>query len=216
MIPLIPLIAKLLKLMLLKRLWVPVVDNYSIIEEQMSSPIFEEVLAEVLGIEGGYSDTPADRGGKTNWGVTETLARAYDYTGPMHELPLGEAKRIYQAEFWDNHRLQLDVIAEISGPVAAEIFEQAVNTGTKRTAVRVQRVLNVLNRDEKLYPDLKLDGLLWNNARSAIQTLMAKDNGQYLLQWLNVAQGAHYLWLCESDPTQETFARGWIDKRVKI
>ena len=215
MIPLIPLMIKLLKLLVFKRLWAPVVDNYSI-GEQMINPIFEEVLAEVLGIEGGYSDTPADRGGKTNWGVTETLARAYGYTGSMHELPLGEAKRIYRAEFWDNRRLQLDVIAEMSGSVAAEIFEQAVNTGVKGTAVRVQRVLNVLNRDEDLYPDLKLDGFLWNNARNAIKALMSFGGEKYLLRWLNVAQGAHYFQLCESDPTQETFARGWIDKRVKV
>ena len=215
MIPLIPLMAKLLKLMLLKRLWAPVVDNYSI-GEQMVNPIFEEVLAEVLGIEGGYSDTPADRGGKTNWGVTETLVRVYGYMGPMHKLPLGKARDIYQAEFWENRRLQLDVIAEISGPVATEIFEQAVNTGVKGTALRVQRVLNVLNRDEKLYPDLKLDGFLWDNVRSAIRTLRAKGDGTYLLQWLNVAQGAHYFQLCEADPSQETFARGWIDKRVKV
>ena len=178
--------------------------------------VFEKALAEVLGVEGGYSDLAADRGGKTNWGVTERLARHYGYIGPMHQLPLGEAQRIYKYEFWENRRLQLGLVAEVSERAAVEIFEQAVNTGVKLTAMRVQRVLNVLNRDEKLYPDLKVDGWLGRSTRGSLQLLWDEGDEEYLLQWLNVAQGAHYLQLCENDPTQEIFARGWVDKRVRV
>lgn len=183
---------------------------------EQEKPVFEQALAKVLGVEGGFSDIEQDRGGKTNWGVTEGLARAHGYEGDMRALPLLLAQDIYWSEFWAHKRLRLDLLAAVSPRAAAEVFEQAVNTGVRGTAKRVQRVLNVLNRDEALYYDLKVDGWALVAARSAVTILIDAGDEEYLLQWLNVAQGAHYLALCEADPSQETFARGWVDKRVQV
>ena len=46
----------------------------------------DQMLETLLGKEGGYTDHPSDRGGPTNWGITEKVARAYGYTGDMREL----------------------------------------------------------------------------------------------------------------------------------
>lgn len=180
---------------------------------------FEQALAEVLGIEGGYSDIKEDRGGKTNYGITEAVARGepYNYTGDMRELPFELAKQIYYEGYWEASRLKLDKISRFApAGLPGEIFEQAVNTGVYRTAKRVQRVLNMLNRDESLYPDLKVDGWLGAKAREAFKFLMEADDYDNILRWLNVAQGAYYMELLENDPTQEAFARGWISKRVIV
>ena len=185
----------------------------------MESPsVFEEALADLLGIEGGFSDIEADRGGKTNWGITERVARGspYFYQGDMRDLPFDLAARIYREQYWDERHLQLTAMAESSGAVAKEIFDQAVNIGVYQTAKYVQRVLNILNREEILYADLKVDGWLGVGSRAAVDTLIGADDEHYLLQWLNVAQGRHYFDLCESDPKQEAFARGWVDKRVQV
>ncbi len=184
----------------------------------MKRTIFETALAQVLEVEGAFSDIEADRGGKTNWGITESVARGvpYLYQGEMRELPLELASRIYREKYWDFNRLNLGEIGLITEKVAYEIFEQAVNTGVYSTAKRTQRAISILNRDETLFADLKVDGWLGQGTRDALNILIEEDDEHYLLQWLNVMQGAHYLALCENDPSQEIFARGWIDKRVEI
>ena len=184
----------------------------------MSDENFKKALAEVLGVEGGYSDLAADRGGKTSYGITEGVARGVPwlYEGDMRDLPLELAEEIYWKNYWDTNRLKLQAVSDIIEEVAREIFEQAVNTGVYPTAKRVQRVLNILNRDESLYSDMKVDGWLGATTRRAIEKLCHHGDVRYLLQWLNVAQGKHYFDLCENDPSQEVFARGWVDKRVEV
>lgn len=184
----------------------------------MSDENFKQALAELLGVEGGYSNLAADRGGKTSYGITESVATGspWLYEGDMRDLPLELAEEIYWKNYWDTKRLRLQAVSEIHGEVAREIFEQAVNTGVYSTAKRVQRVLNILNRDESLYPDMKVDGWLGMATHAAMIELKQAGDSRYLLQWLNVAQGRHYFDLCENDPSQEAFARGWVDKRVQV
>jgi lysozyme family protein len=60
----------------------------------------ENLIDEVIGREGGYSNHPADRGGATRWGVTEKVARAHGYRGDMRSFPRGEAVAIYRRIYW--------------------------------------------------------------------------------------------------------------------
>ena len=56
---------------------------------------FDEMLGEFLGYEGGYSNHPLDRGGETNYGVTEATYRAYKND------PNADVKDITQEEVYD-------------------------------------------------------------------------------------------------------------------
>lgn len=46
-----------------------------------------DLIADLIAIEGGYSNDPDDSGGETTWGVTERRARKFGYTGPMIDMP---------------------------------------------------------------------------------------------------------------------------------
>src|SRR5437868_3463196 len=55
--------------------------------------------------EGGYVDHAADKGGPTCFGITEAVARAQGYRGPMRQLPRDEAAAIYRRLYWLRPRL---------------------------------------------------------------------------------------------------------------
>lgn len=177
---------------------------------------FEEALKRVAAIEGGYSDNSLDRGGVTNFGVTERLARALGYDGEMRDMPRVFAEHVYRQVFWDALRLE-EVDRLHSSVVAEELFESAVNLGVRRAGLFLQRVLNAFNHGSKLYADVVLDGEIGPITMAALQAFHKKRGAEgmrVLLAALNALQGEHYILLAESDPTQEEFVYGWVRQRV--
>jgi len=93
----------------------------------MTTKAFEKAFNHTVGVEGGYSDHPSDRGGKTMFGITEAVARSYGYSGDMRSMPLSTAKDIYSKKYWD--KLNLDEVSKMSEPLAAKLFDIGVNMG---------------------------------------------------------------------------------------
>lgn len=87
---------------------------------------FDKACAELFQIEGDYSDrdAKADPGGKTRYGVTERVARAWGYKGDMRDLPRDTARQIAKSEYWDKY--QCDQLPEL---IAYQVFDTAYNGG---------------------------------------------------------------------------------------
>ena len=51
----------------------------------------DTLIDDLIDREGGYVDHPADRGGRTCFGITEAVARAHGYDGAMRDLPRATA-----------------------------------------------------------------------------------------------------------------------------
>lgn len=99
---------------------------------------FDEAFTRLLGSEGGYSDRKADPGGKTQFGITEAVARAHGFTGDMRTLTRDEAKRIYRADYWEPVRAD-----ELPQQVRFDVFDGAVNSGVKQSIKWLQRAAGV-------------------------------------------------------------------------
>lgn len=169
----------------------------------------------LLAREGGYVDHPADRGGPTNWGITERVARAHSYHGRMQDLPRSVARSIYLEQYWEQPRFHL--VNEWSAPVAEELLDTGVNMGPAVAARFLQRALNVLNREGKYYPDLVVDGNIGRMTIAALRAYISargKDGHLVLLRALNAQQGVRYIELAEARPSQEAFVHGWFLHRV--
>lgn len=176
---------------------------------------FEAVIDDILAKEQGYVDHLSDRGGPTNWGITQAVARREGYTGPMHSMPVALARDIYRKRYisapW------FDRVSLINEKVGAELVDTGVNMGPGRAAEFLQRVLNVLNKGGSQYADLFVDGRIGNMTLDALRSFLrfrGDDGVTVLLRALNSQQCVKYIEFAEANESQEAFLYGWILNRV--
>ncbi|BBD99043.1 hypothetical protein SAMIE_1025440 [Sphingobium amiense] len=175
----------------------------------------DDLIDDVIAREGGYVHHPADRGGPTNMGVTLDVARDNGYFGDMRTLPRKIAAGIYRRLYWDQPGFAF--VAEGSWPVAAELFDTAVNMGAGTAIGFFQRALNALNRNQQDYPDLKVDramGARTLGAFRAFRLLRGPAGDSVLLKALESLQGERYIHLAEQRPANEAFLYGWLANRI--
>lgn len=176
---------------------------------------FERAFHDVVMVEGGYANDPSDSGGKTMWGITEAVARRNGYQGEMRNMPLEKAKAIYWSQYWD--LLRLDGVDALSAAIAHELFDTAVNCGVGVAGVFLQRALNAFNRQQTLYPDIAVDGLIGPGTLHAFRAYMqgrGTEGETVMLRALNSLQGERYIRLAEQREKDERFVFGWFSKRV--
>ncbi|HBV9247171.1 TPA: glycoside hydrolase family 108 protein [Klebsiella aerogenes] len=177
----------------------------------------DNIFDAILGKEGGYVDHPNDKGGPTNWGITQATARAHGYTGDIRNLTREQALSILEADYWYGPRF--DQVATVSSVIAAELCDTGVNMGPSVPVKWLQRWLNAFNNQQKLYPDLVADGQIGPRSISALKSYLAargKDGEEVMLRALNCSQGQRYLELAEGRPANESFVYGWVKERVKL
>jgi lysozyme family protein len=175
----------------------------------------DDLLDALIAREGGYVDHPADRGGPTRFGITAAVARQAGYAGPIRDLPLAEAKRIYRERYWTAPKL--DAVAATMPRLAAELFDTGVNMGPAVAAQFLQRALNALNRRARDWPDVPVSGRIDAATLAALAAARAKRGAAVeavLVKAVDALQGARYIALAESRPLNEAFVYGWLDKRV--
>lgn len=165
--------------------------------------------------EGGYVDHPNDRGGPTNWGITEQVARAWGYKGHMRDLPNTLARQIYTERYWLQPRFH--EVNDRSELLAEEMLDTGVNMGTAVAGRFLQRALNTLNAQQKHYPDIAVDGAIGRMTLFALDQFLArrgKEGEQVLFRMLNAQQSVRYMEISEGNQTQESFSFGWQLHRV--
>jgi lysozyme family protein len=175
----------------------------------------DELIEEVIEREGGYVNHPADRGGATNWGITEGVARRHGYVGEMRALPKSEAVAIYKRLYWLAPRF--NAIAERAPALAAELFDTGINMGTGTATAFLQRALNALNRTGSDYADITVDRQIGAATLSALDAFLKKRGRgaeTVLVKAVDALQGAHYVRLAETRPSQEAFLYGWLANRI--
>jgi lysozyme family protein len=176
-----------------------------------------DIIEGVLDREKGYANNPNDAGGETMWGITAATARRNGYTGLMRELPRDRAAAIYFAEYVTAPGFTR--IAAINSAIGVELVDSGVNCGPDRPGPWLQRTLNLLNRQAKLFPDLVVDGVLGSATQAALLQVLRQrgaEGEKVILRALNCLQGAYYMEITERRAANEEFFFGWILNRVEI
>jgi lysozyme family protein len=184
---------------------------------ELAEQRIERILAELIAIEGGYVNDPADRGGETRFGITAATARAWGYTGPMASLPEATARAIYRQRYVDAPRFG-EVVA-IDPDLGAKLVDMGVNMGPPVAAAFLQRWLNAFNDTGTRYAELRVDGQLGAQTLDALRAFLrwrGSMGATALLKGLNSSQGARYLDLSEGNRSQRRFTFGWVLNRVRM
>jgi lysozyme family protein len=94
---------------------------------------FEAVHADTARWEGGWSDHPADPGGKTMYGITQAVY--HDWLKgqgrpirPVRDITRGEALQIYRAQYWNPTAVRYNLFPGVDRAT----YDAAVNSGVSR------------------------------------------------------------------------------------
>ena len=174
----------------------------------MYSETFDKAFSVIIGLEGGYVNNPNDPGGETKYGIAKASFPDLD----IKNLTVDDAKKIYYSNYWNTKHMNLDTIAEFSAELAIELFDSAVNQGVGTAAEFLQESLNLMNRDQKLFPDMTVDSFAGPTTMKALHSLRSYDKPS-LLKVFSGLQFMRYYDIVKKDPTKECFFSGWM-KRV--
>ena len=169
----------------------------------------EQMIDDVIRREGGYVDHPQDRGGPTNFGVTQsTLSRHLGRPASADDVRRLErtlAAEIYRREYYEAPRIDA-----LPARIQPFVFDAAVNHGPGRAIRFVQQVCNAAG-----FGPLAVDGQCGPRTRQAA-TEADRAMGDWLLAALVEERRNFYLALVERDPEQRVFLKGWLNRLAEF
>lgn len=182
----------------------------------------ETIIEGIIAKEGRrYTEHPLDSGGPTKFGITlEAYSRFIG--GPMRKDELAaltepEALRFYMHE----HVVKPGFvpILETSEAVGLELVDSSVLHGVWRAVEWMQRSLNALNRRQRDYIDVPVDGRCGRMTVAVLGAYLVKrrDDGgeEVLIRAMNCLQGEFMISLAERRQKDEEFVYGWLRERVE-
>jgi lysozyme family protein len=176
-----------------------------------------------LAHEGGYDNDPDDAGGETykgvarkyyptwaGWAIIDAAKEEPNFPENLKDNVVLDSmiREFYKINYWN--RVGGDDLSEQL--LANELFDTGVNMGVSRAVEFLQKALNVLNKNGKLYDDIGEDGKFGNDTVNALSAYLSTDSVNLLLKIINVLQGMHYINYMIKNPTQEKYARGWFNR----
>ena len=151
---------------------------------------FDWVLSQILDVEGGYVNDKIDPGGETymgishvyhpdwaGWSIIDT-AKNGKLPSNIHESELEkEVDEFYYTNYW--YPMRLEEVSNISKEVACRMMNIAVHKSRYWAVLWLQEALNLLNINQRLYPDIEEDGLIGNRTIEALQRFFSYDSPVY-------------------------------------
>lgn len=195
---------------------------------------FEKAFEETLKIEGGYSNHEADKGGETykgisrvhwpdwgGWNIVDSIKEKFEpgrWNGNMNgsQQLTDYVKSFYRYNFWDKQKCN-----DLPQEIANELFDTSVNMGVSYGAKCLQKALNKLNRNQKDYSDIAVDGDVGPATLGALDKYLHTERFgsrnrekliKWLLRWMNYYQLQRYDSITNANPGQEIFVPGWTER----
>lgn len=165
----------------------------------------DELIDHVLKNEGGFVNHPADKGGPTNFGITQTtLSRFLERAATIEDvrnLDVETARDIYELRYYRKPRI--DKLPDAIQPFA---FDSAVNHGPRRAIRFVQEVCN-----DAGFGPLATDGLMGPKTK-AVAEACHEALGDWMLVALVEERQMFYVNIVTNNTSQVVFLKGWLNR----
>lgn len=157
---------------------------------------FAKAFELVLNLEGGFSNNPADKGGRTMGGITQKTYDAWRVRNGLLYADVAGITRdeeaiIYREMYWETTGCEF--LPELIG---IAIFDIAVNSGPSNAIRIMQRLAGVTN-----------DGILGPKTKAAFAAVGGTSS---LLMDVTDARMSFYCKIVQRDTSQVIFIDGWI------
>ena len=164
----------------------------------------DQSLEWLLEEEGGWSNHPADRGGRTMYGVTQGT---YDQWRAMRKatkqsvskITKQEAHDLYEVMYW-----RAGGCDRLPWPISYLVFDAAVNSGPSRAVRWLQQGLGIPQ-----------DGRVGPNTIQKSTEAVDSGSGQRLLQILD-SRIEFLARLVQRTPSQAAFLLGWWRRTMRV
>ncbi len=165
----------------------------------------EKLINDIIAKEGGYVDHPLDRGGPTNFGITQSVLEQYMghkiTEEEVRNLDVNTAKEIYKIYYY--MAPHIDRLPDLIQPV---IFDMAVNHGPKRAIKLLQ---NLINRTHIAYVDVDGEnGIETQEAAREVYDYM----GENFINALVDERINFYHIIISNNQSQSAFLNGWLKR----
>lgn len=157
---------------------------------------FVRALATTMKFEGGWSNHPSDRGGKTKYGVTARTLRAYNLRSgtwwTVEGLTPEQAADVYWLMYWLEMRID-----GLRIPVQGLMFDWSVHSGFFS--------IRSMQRHFKLKPD----GVVGSRTRAAMDAAIGTWGSAHVVRALAIRRMNALCRLVRRDRKQGDFLVGW-------
>ena len=175
--------------------------------EYINKSKFNSVIGNSFDFEGGYSNNRYDRGGETNYGITNIFMEQYKKAlpdgkvKPVKEITKEDAYNMYNA-MWNQHNLGY---IKDKG-IATLLNDYMINSNEWKVAKRVQDILNQKGHS------IKVDGLFGTKTLEAINN----TDKEWLIEKILIDRYNNYRKQVKDEQSQIHNYKGWINRLNKI
>lgn len=175
--------------------------------EYVNKSKFNSVIGNSFDFEGGYSNNRYDRGGETNYGITNIFMEQYKKAlpdgkvKPVKEITKEDAYNMYNA-MWNQHNLGY---IKDKG-IATLLNDYMINSNEWKVAKRVQDILNQKGHS------IKVDGLFGTKTLEAINN----TDKEWLIEKILIDRYNNYRKQVKDEQSQIHNYKGWINRLNKI
>lgn len=154
----------------------------------MYPDLFNKCITVLLSLEGGYSDRPSDKGGPTNYGLSQ---KSYPDLN-MKTLTKDRAIEIYFNDYW----IPMNLYVINDDELVLRLFCMGVNAGIRTTIKILQRLVGVV-----------ADGFIGSDTARAIREFDGNVVDEFIKR-----QKKFYVTLVQKDESQRPNLLGWLNR----